>query len=268
MTTTYELIEQAVLDALGILDPSERDAFEASLAQASPEIKAQVREEQGRLLDLEALLPDDAPRPELRELVLAAVRAAVSEEATPVVGRVGGAAVAARQPRATFRPAKRVSRMWRAAAIAFGAAFVGMTAMTLEVNRMYSEAGSRALVDTLYEHLGADALNEMVFDPETQRVVLTSMTDSTSGPKAAVWHNPDWDSARLFVSQLRTEPGERLRLVVLDDAGNIVANVREFESSGEFTDLRVKIDLGTERRFAICREGQNVPLLSTLSSEL
>ncbi len=270
--STYELIEQAVLDALGILEPDERDAFEAALAEAPPHVRDQVREEQERMLDLEDLLPDESPRPELRELVLAAVRAAITEEtdASPVLAKVApGSVPVVREPRPAFRPAKRVSRMWRAAAVALGAAFIGMSAIMLEVQGLYSEASSRASFDEVYENAGS-AANKIIFGEECTKVVMTSVSNlgGTAVPQAAVWQDPDWDTARLMLNKLKSEPGENLRLVVIDDEGNIVDEVRRFQSTGEFTEIRVSIkNVGPERELAICRENDEM-LMRSFGSQL
>ncbi|MEQ8769668.1 MAG: hypothetical protein RIB60_04065 [Phycisphaerales bacterium] len=269
--STYELIEQAVLDALGILEPEERDAFEAALAGAAPDVRAQVREEQERLLDLEDLLPDESPRPELRDLVLAAVRAAITDEekaGTPVVAKLSpGSAPVVREPRPAFRPAKRVSRMWRAAAVALGAAFIGMSAIMLEVQGLYSEASSRATFDEVYESAGS-AANKILFGAECTKVVMTSVTDAdgANGPQAAVWKDPDWDTARLLLNRVKTNPGENLRLVVIDDSGEIVEEVRRFQSTGELTEIRVQIkDVGPQHNLAIFREDDQLLMRSFLS---
>ncbi len=269
--STYELIEQAVLDALGILEPDERDAFEAALAQAAPGVRAQVREEQERLLDLEDLLPEDSPRPELRELVLAAVRAAITEEetaGTPVVARLTPASVA-REPRPAFRPAKRVSRMWRAAAVALGAAFIGMSAIMLEVQGLYSEAQSRATFDEIVDAAGP-AANSILLGAESHKVVMTSVLDtgSANAPQAALWQDPDWSSARLYLNRLSTEPGENLRLVVIDDEGNIVKEIRRFQSSGELTEIEVQMEVvGPQQNIAICGPDDEM-LMRSFSSEM
>jgi len=47
---TYELLEAAQLDALGLLDDAERDAFDAAFFAASPDVQAQIRREQARLV--------------------------------------------------------------------------------------------------------------------------------------------------------------------------------------------------------------------------
>jgi len=251
--STYDLIEQAVLDALGILEPDERDQFEAALAEAPEGVRQQVRDEQARLLDLEHLLPEEQPRHELRELVVSAVRAAMREEREPVAGRIGASGAVGVASAPTFRPARRVSRLWRAAAIVFGAATIAMVAATLELHRMYSEAGSTMVFDTLYNRSGADVLEGMVFGPNSKRIAMTSVSDSTARGQAAVWVDPDWDTAQLWVNRLRGEEGEQLRLVVLNEKGEVIREVADFVASGLVQHIRVKLDPAAETHLGICR---------------
>lgn len=267
--STYELIEQAVLDALGILEPEERDRFEQALAEAPEGVRAQVRDEQARLLDLEHLLPEEQPRPELRDLVLSAVRAAMREEREPVAGRIGAVAMPAHP---TFRPAKRVSRVWRAAAIVFGAATIAMFAATLELHRMYQRAGSTIVFDTLYDRTGAEAVQRMIFGPN-QQIAMTPVSDTVSKGEAAVWVDPDSSTAQLWVNRLKGEEGEQLRLVVLDEEGQIVREVANFVATGEMQNIRVKLDPSSDKHLGICRTasatGPNGEMLFTsVASEL
>lgn len=270
--TTYELIEQSVLDAMGILEPEEQVAFEAALANAGPEVRAMVRHEQERLLDLHDLLPPDAPRPELRDMVISAVRAAMRASDAPAVGRVLPGASHRRAAAPTFRPARRVSPMWRASAIALGAVVVGLTAVTLDIHRVYQVAGSRGVVDRLYDGMGAEVLQAFVYDPENTQLVsrMTPVSQQGSRAEAALWHHPDWSSAKLFVRQLKTAPNERLRLVVLDDNDRIVSEVAAFQGTGELAQFEVHIDVQSKPRLAICRtvDGADELLLRALPSEL
>ena len=87
---TQELIELAVLDAMGLLDEAEREAFEAGFSSASPAVQAQVRREQTRLCLSEALLPDEEPPAGLRALVVEAVRKAMASVGGAGEGLVGG----------------------------------------------------------------------------------------------------------------------------------------------------------------------------------
>lgn len=254
--TTYELIEQAVLDALGILEPEEQRAFEKALASANDDVKAQVREEQERMLDLEELLPDEAPRAELRDMVLSAVRAAMREESArpTIAGRVGPAGAGR-----GFRPAKRVSPVWRAAAIALGAATVAMMAVTYQIQQSFSQANDRALVDALYENLGAEYVEDMLFDEGTARISMQRVSETAGRAEAAIWHNPDWTSPRMFLTKVNTQADERLRLVVLDSEGNVVREVSEFSATGELVGMEIPVNVTPGIRVALYKStlGEN-----------
>ncbi len=263
---THELIESTMLHALGLLEDSEREAYEAAYDAAPASVRMRVREEARRMADLGDLIPELEPSTELRSVVVAAVRAAmredeneariaqgVGQEAAPsVVGRIDrntpAPTRATAQPKLSTSP--RVNRAWRAAAITFAAASIAMGVVMININQNFKQAQSRALVDNLYDQIGAQYLESTIFDASTQRVALTS-TDSASKAVAAVWSNPDWDTARLFVKNLASEQNKPLRLVVLDDDGNIVREIERFTPSGEFQDFDVDVNLNTERRLAI-----------------
>ncbi len=145
--TTRELIEHASLDALGLLDESERAAFEAAFQGASPEVQALVRREQKRFADAEALLPDVAPPPGLKYKVLAAMREAIAGISAPVpedagvLARIGGSSW------------WNSASLWRAACIGFATASVVLGGFFLFV----TDQNARMLV-TLDQF---DAYNEL-----------------------------------------------------------------------------------------------------------
>ncbi len=271
---THELIETTMLHALGLLDDHEREAYEAAFAAAPSSIRARVREEARRMADLGDLIPDAQPSPELRSLVLAAVRAAMLEEENEArIAREApslGSGVVARIDHDTPRPlpgspagsparhtsqprlstSKRVHRVWRVAAVGFAAAAIAMGVIMVNIHETYQQAESRALVASLYDTIGAKYLESTIFDANTQRVAMTA-SDARSTAVAAVWSNPDWKTARLFVKNLSAKADKPLRLVVLDDEGNIFREIASFTPSGEFQDFDVDVNLSTERRLAI-----------------
>ncbi|MDX2148044.1 MAG: hypothetical protein SFZ23_11025 [Planctomycetota bacterium] len=84
MMTAQQLLEAAQLQALGLLDEADRVEFEAALQAASPELRAQIRQEQARLVGVdpwtlapEALNDEIQPPADLRERVLAKWRETV-----------------------------------------------------------------------------------------------------------------------------------------------------------------------------------------------
>lgn len=256
---THELIESTMLHALGLLDDGEREAYEAAFAAAPQAVQARVRDEARRMADLGDLIPEVEPSTELRSMVLAAVRAAMREKEneariaqaapSPVIGRIDPAtARATSQPKLSTSP--RVHRLWRIAAVGFAAASIAMGVIMVNINQTYRQAQSQVLVARLYDMIGAKYIESTIFDANTQRVAMVS-NDTTSTAVAAVWSNPDWDSARLFVKNLATQESKPLRLVVLDEQGEIFREIATFTPNGEFQDFDVDVNLSTERMLAI-----------------
>jgi hypothetical protein len=262
---THELIESTMLHALGLLDDAERQAYEAAFAAAPAPVQVRVREEARRMADLGDLIPEAEPSNELRALVLAAVRAAMREQEndvriasassapSPVIGRIDASTAPRTQTRTTSQPklstSPRVSRIWRVAAVGFAAASIALGVITLKMQQTFQQVESRALVASLYDTIGAQYLESTIFDANTQRVALTSQNNTSA--VAAVWANPDWNTARLFVKNLATENDQPYRLVVLDKDDNIVREIQTFSPNGEFQDFDVEVNLATERRLAI-----------------
>lgn len=271
---THELIESTMLHAMGLLDDAERQAYEAAFAVAPKSVQEQVRLEARRMADLGDLMPETEPSDELRSMVLAAVRAAMREEeneariaaqATPaaVVGRIDANTIApnvsqssTQAPRrATSQPklstSTRVSRVWRVAAVGFAAASIALGVITIQMQQTFEMAKSHALVASLYDTIGAQYLESTIFDANTQRVAMTSSNENSASAVAAVWANPDWKTARLFVNNLSTQNAEPYRLVVLDNEGNLVREIATFAPTGEFQDFDVDVNLSKERNLAI-----------------
>ncbi len=272
---THELIESTMLHAMGLLDDTEREAYEAAFAAAPEPVQARVRDEARRMADLGDLMPEIEPDAELRTLVLAAVRAAMREDenetriaqdklapsalASAVVGRIDPSTVAhAAAHRATSQPklskSDRVNSIWRGAAISFAAASIALGIVTINTLDTYKQVESQALVASLYDTIGAQYLESTIFDANTQRVALTTEANAaatSTSAVAAVWTNPDWKTARLFVKNLKAENNEPYRLVVLDSEGKIVREIATFSPTGEFQDFDVDVNLATERNLAI-----------------
>jgi len=276
---THELIESTMLHALGLLDDSEREAYEAAFASAPQAIQLRVREEARRMADLGDLFPEHEPDMELRTMVLSAVRAAMREEQNEARIAQTTAAAAAVAPlhasstastngviakidantqppqRATSQPklssSPRVNRLWRVAAVGFAAASIAIGTITVNMQQTFKMVQSRALVTNLYDTIGAQYLESTIFDESTQRVALTAQGQNQTSAVAAVWTNPDWATGRLFVKNLAGESNEPFRLVVLDSEGNIVREIATFAPTGEFEDFDVDVNLATERNLAI-----------------
>ena len=279
---TQELIESTMLHTLGLLEDQEIEAYEAAYDAAPVTIQLLVREEALRMGDFGDLIPNNEPDPALRELVISAVRAAMREQeneqriasgpvSAPVIaGRIDPQSARRAQPKISTTP--RVHRLWRASTIGFAAATIALSVVWTNNNQTYNQVSPDALLGQLYDNIGAEFLESTLFDGTTERVSIVSANGS-SNSVAAVWHNPDWDSARLFVKNMQASEENPYRLVVLDVNGDIVREVATFSSEGELENFEVQVNLKSERRLAIYQGISDAiddaePLMSTLDTDL
>ncbi len=281
---TQELIENTMLHALGLLEDLEIEAYERAYAAAPESVQLMIRQEAERMSDFGDLMPSNGvgcePDPALRELVVSAVRAAMREQENEL--RLSGTkstaapAIAGRiehkraQPTVSKTP--RVHRLWRASTIGFAAATIALSVVWTNNNQTYNTIRPEALLGQLYESIGPEFLESTIFDSNTQRVSMVS-SSGTSNSVAAIWHNPDWDTARLFVKNIQASEENPYRLVVLDEQGEIVREVATFTSQGALDDFEVQVNLNTERRLAIYQGLRDAiedaePLLTSIDSDL
>ncbi len=276
---TQELIESTMLHTLGLLEDSEIAEYEAAFAAAPESVQLLVREEAIRMADFGDLMPNNEPDPALRELVVSAVRAAMREQenelriaaSTPAVaGRITHESARRAQPKLSTTP--RVHRLWRASTIGFAAATIALSVVWTNNNQTVNQMTPDALLGQLYDTIGADILESTLFDPTTERVSLVS-SDGASNSVAAVWHNPDWDTARLFVKNMKASEDNPFRLVVLDAEGNVVREVTTFASEGELDDFEVRVNLKSDRKLAIYQGMAEAienaePVMTSMDSDL
>lgn len=158
-----ELLETAALDVLGVLDAEESARFDSAFACASPEVRSRVRLEQARLADLGELLPDVRPPADLRARVIGAVSAAAVGGSAAVDSDAlddGGPRLAS-DFEAEIRSLTRsglgvvgrigVTPVWRAAAIALGAATIGLASgvftLTRQMQSISDEIATNGQID-------------------------------------------------------------------------------------------------------------------------
>lgn len=262
------LFELAHLDVLGLLDDAEREAFERSFAEAPPAVQAQVRREQARVARAMADdLPDVAASSGLRSRVIASVERAYGVESAV-------AHAAGREDPVPPR-GRRVSRLWRAAALGFATAAtvlgVLFVHLTTQYQSLHERVASDALVSQLVSTYGSAYVYDTLFDPETERVVFSPASTGFQG-KASLLVNPEWDRAKLFCHALPakadgTPASERYHLAVIDEAGNIVEVLSSFDSQGTLLAKDVSLAAGLVPRLAILPSksdgGYGTPVLAT-----
>lgn len=235
--TLQELIELAILDAMGLLDDDERELFECAFGAAAPALQAQVRREQTRLSRIEMLLPDVTPPAGLRAIVLQAVR---NEMARAESSHSRDLIVPA------LVPSRGVSPLWRAASLGLLAAVlvlaVTMFLFQSQHQRAMEQARTDALVAKMGEEFGPAFVRDILFGPDTRRVVFVADTPGFRG-QASVFVNPDWKEAKFFCDAIASPPGRTLRVAIVDENDNVVETLTTFTSDGGFTNRGVALDL-------------------------
>lgn len=243
-----QLIELAVLDAMGLLDETEQAQFESAFRAASPQVQAQVRREQTRLSVMDALLPEVEPPAGLRAAVLEAVRRhilgaeAPAEDALPLV------------------PARRVSHLWRTASLALAAACVVLSIGTFN---MYQSANfarvrqdSDGFMKAMVEKVGATYVRDVLFNRDTRRVVFSPVAGGTKGQVSAFF-NPEWKEAKLFHLGLGDAEGRTYKLAVIDDQNNITV-LRSFNPTGDMDSVTFVLDrTAPKSRLVVLTKGQS-----------
>ncbi len=254
--TTQELIELAVLDAMGLLDEQERESFDAAFARAAPAIQAQVRREQTRLSTSEHLLPDVEPPAGLRAMVLDAVRRAM---ALPRESRTERTHRRARALAIGLVPARQVSPLWRAASVGFAAAAMvfGFTFLRLktEFGALAKAVESDRLISEMQGAVGSPYVVALLTDPQTVTREFVAMPGITRG-QARLWTHPQWgegDEALLAMSNL-PDVGGPLRVYTYVD-GELKDSIHEFEGLAGFQMVKFSSPLVRTERLAIAAPG-------------
>jgi hypothetical protein len=254
---THELLELASLDAMGLLDPEERDGFERAFRAAAPAVQAQLRREQLRFSSMEQTLPQIEPSLGLRARVIAAVREAMET----VAARRGSEAAPA------LRFATGVSKFWRVGAIGAMAAVIvlGMsTIWTLNETKdltevRSSEAFSRSIAKDLGQKFTTSFMN-----PSTRFVSFVPATDApdAKSARAKLMLDPSKKRAELFVQDLPPTDRE-YEVVVIDKNGNTANAVISFKApiAGFNAKSIPDLDLESTKQLIIRVQGSDKPLL-------
>ncbi len=249
--TTRDLIEQASLDALGLLDVEERRAFERAFAAAPDSLQAQLRREQQRYANQEGFLPNIEPDSNLRSRVLAAVTGAVSAMSPAherdVLAKVGEGAFSLRA---------NVSPLWRAACIGFASAVVVLLTVGSSVQREMQEtvdAYQNGETASEFQSFGGQ-FTQVFMSPSAQRLALSPITEDAES-SAVIMVDPLSEIGMLICQGLPEVEGDlEYRLVLCDEGGEVVTTLASFQTKGELknTSLNHK-DCEGGKRFDIRR---------------
>lgn len=203
--TNHELLELASLDAMGLLEPSEREAFELAFASANPSVQAAVRRDQLRVTELAGTLPGVETPPGMKARVLSALRVAMAEAKQSVGLRLAGNSGSAPAAIPTIEGVAQVHRWWRTAAISAVAASIvlaiGMQQIRSEVRATDRQIVSNELSDMFRKDFGLQ-FSEMLTDPQTDLVAFSTQAKGSIRPRAALIISKDTRHAYLFTRNL------------------------------------------------------------------
>ena len=208
---TLELLEAASLDAMGLLDPEEREAFERAFQAAAPAVQAQIRREQLRFSKADDVLPQVEPPLGLRARVIAAVR-----EAMGMAERRTDAAPALRFPTG-------VSRFWRVGAIGAMAAAIVVSIYAFQVaneNSGLTDARQGIFLSERWQREYGTRFDANFLNPNERFVSFHPATDApdNKSARATLMFDPDKKTAQLVVQDLPA-PGD-YEVVVIDASGH------------------------------------------------
>lgn len=256
----HELLELAILDVEGYLEPEERDAFDRAFAAATPAVQAQVRREQTRWASTKPDLPAiDAPA-HLRARVLAAFREdrlirAAFDRSEDVVGQI--------------RPSHGVNRLWRVGAAAAAAAAIALGVMTVQLQREYQDIAStvaaNAALDRIRDQFGA-GFDRMLLGEHTTIVQLVPVNAADgpqrSRPSGLLLVDRQNNSASFLVRGLSTQ-GDAYELVLMDNDGKVVSTASSFRSSPSQFDVKSLANVSLEgvATVALRRVGDSTNIL-------
>lgn len=252
--TIKELLENAHLDALGLLDPDEQAAFEKAFAAAPPRVQAHVRADQARWAQASPLLPNVDPSPELRDKVLASVAAAILVEE----GAQADASL-------DLQPSRRIAPWWRSVSIGMLTAAVMLGAACVYVmqeNRALQRQISSSDITDKFMNLrtGAKIVSDILLDSQTSIAHFQPSDSPLPGfsGSASLHRNPSWDNPVFFCKVNRVQGVQGYRLVVLDSDNRVESAVADLDPGKDVKNVSLpKFAAGTRLAvIAIASTGQ------------
>jgi len=185
--TTYEkpdkkqLLELAVLDAHGLLEPLESDLFNGAFLDAPVALQEEIQNIQEELALDTSLLPDDVPDASLRRRILEAVAKAADDEANRLapLALIGARAGASRHYQQSIG-----TSAWRAVAMVLFGVSVVLAAFAMNAvdraNDITKYALNADVENTLADLIGTE-FGEFIRNPSAPAVGLERTNDDPTG---------------------------------------------------------------------------------------
>jgi len=185
--TTYEqpnkkqLLELAVLDSHGLLEPLESDLFNSAFHDAPVALQEEIQLLQEELAIDESLLPADLPDATLRKRVLDAVARAADEEANRLapLALIGARAGASRRHQQSIG-----TSAWRAVAMVLFGVTIVLAAFAINENDRANNITKYALnanvEQTMFDLVGSE-FGEFIRNPSAPAVGLERVNGNSTG---------------------------------------------------------------------------------------
>ena len=185
--TTYEqsdqkqLLELAVLDAYGLLEPLETDLFNSAFLDAPVALQEEIQRIQEKLALDESLLPDDLPEATLRRRVLDAVAKAADDEANRLAPL---ALIGARAGASRYNQRPIGTSAWRAVAMVLFGVSVVLAAFAINAVDRANDITKYALnadVEQTMSDLVGTEFGEFIRNPSAPAVGLERTNGDPTG---------------------------------------------------------------------------------------
>ncbi|GDY00066.1 hypothetical protein LBMAG48_24690 [Phycisphaerae bacterium] len=250
--TLRELLENANLAGLGLLDQDDQIAFEKALAIAPESVRRHVIAEQARWSGGGELLPAVQPDASLRHRVIDAVNVAIVDAEL--------AQSDAHMELVETGHRRRSGSIWRATSLGLLTACIVLTGSFLYVVQsnkavIAGNGNNQALGEYVYG-FGSE-FTDAIFDPATKRIFLTANETGFEG-RISIFSHPDWQKGRAFAESLPARENENYRLVELDANNHVVRELATFDG-GVQTQTREVVKINTGSRVALVIVAVNAP---------
>ncbi|HEX2839157.1 MAG TPA: hypothetical protein VHN77_13645 [Phycisphaerales bacterium] len=250
--TTRELLENANLAALGLLDGDEHAAYERALGKAPEAVREHILREQARWSGGGELLPAVEAPEHLRERVMDAVRGAIVDD--EIAQSAGGFEAGA------FGGRRGVSPLWRGGALGLLCGVVALSGVLFFVRSAEKESSqqlaSGSVTEALRGTFGYKFVDDVVFDASTRKVTFEPV-GSFAG-EAVLYSNDQWAESRAVMNNMpMLGSGERYALVQLDADGKYAGEIGTFDGSGQLSSIGVeKVERGTQVAIVVAGVGR------------
>ncbi len=246
------LLELAVLEAHGLLEPVETELFDRAFHDARQSVQDEIRRIQAEISQDDALLPSELPPPQLRQRVLDAVADAADAEAQrlaplALIGARAGAREGAGRPLA--------ATAWRAAALIMLGVGVVLAIFAMDANRRADRIAEYAMnADSEYTlaELGGAELASFLDNPSCSVMRLDRVDGSDKGYIRVAINERTGDSHVLAIDlapdetlilQGTTPGGTVIELATITADGPVVARMFSIDPAIAATLVISAVDL-------------------------